>query len=30
MLEAGEDFQEDLESCSYELVPIDVEQSASR
>ena len=28
MLEAGEDFQEDLESCSYELVPIDVEQSA--
>ena len=28
MLEAGEDFQEDIENCSYELVPIDVEQSA--
>lgn len=28
MLEAGEDFQEDLESCSYELVAIDVEQTA--
>jgi hypothetical protein len=28
MLEAGEDFQEDLESCTYELVQIDAEQTA--
>lgn len=28
MLEAGEDFQEDVESCTYELVPIENEQSS--
>jgi len=28
MLEAGEDFQEDIESCTYELVPIENEQSS--
>jgi hypothetical protein len=25
MLEAGEDFQEDVESCTYELVAIEAE-----
>lgn len=28
MLEAGEDFHEDVESCTYELVPIEIEQSS--
>lgn len=27
MLEAGEDFREDLEKCTYELVPVDTEQT---
>jgi hypothetical protein len=28
MLEAGEDFQEDLEACTYELVQIENEQTS--
>jgi len=28
MLEAGEDFQEDLEACTYELVQIESEQTS--
>jgi len=28
MMEAGEDFQEDMEHCTYELVAINAEQTA--